>query len=52
MNQDINGNRSVFLKEVDKVSWGNVESFNNIKDKTGRLIMGEKGVQKALEGIF
>ena len=32
MNQDVNGNRKLFWKEVSKANGGKVENFNRIKD--------------------
>ena len=44
MNQDVNGNRKLFWKEVNKVNGGKVENFNRIKDGNGRLVLEEAEV--------
>ena len=44
MNQDVNGNRKLFWKEVSKAKGGKVESSNRIKDGNGRLILEEAEV--------
>ena len=41
MNQDVNGNRKLFWKEVSKASGRKVESCIRIKDGNGRLALGE-----------
>ena len=43
MNQDVNGNRKLFWKEVSKANGGNVENNNKIN---GRLVLEEAEVQK------
>ena len=43
MNQDLNGNRKLFWKEVTKANRGKVESCSRIKD-------GNSG--KDFEGVF
>ena len=37
INEDVNGNRKLFWKEVSKVNGGKVENSNRIKDKIGGL---------------
>ena len=37
MNQDVNGNRSLFWKEVSNAKVGKGEGCNRIKDGNGRL---------------
>ena len=37
MDQDVDGNRQLFSKEVSKVNRGKVKSYNRIKDGNGRL---------------
>ena len=37
MNEDLNGNRKLFWKEVSNVKGGKVESCSRIKDGYGRL---------------
>ena len=46
MNQDVNGNRKLFWKEVSKVNGGKVENSNRIKDRNGRLVLEEAEVQR------
>ena len=41
MNQDVNGNRKLFWKEVSKANRGKVENSNRIKAGNGRLILEE-----------
>ena len=44
MNEDVNGNRKLFWKEVSNVKRGKVESCSRIKDGNGRLKQGEDKV--------
>ena len=37
MNQDVNGKRKLFWKEVQKVKGGKVQNWKKIKDRIGRL---------------
>ena len=46
MNQDVNGNRKLFCKEVSKVNGGKVENCNRIKDGNGRLTLEEAEVRR------
>ena len=46
MNQDVNGNRKLFWKEVSKANGGKVENFNRIKDGNGRLALEEVEMQR------
>ena len=46
MNQDVNGNRKLFWKEVSKMNVGKVENSNRSKDRNGRLILEENEVQR------
>ena len=46
MNQDLNGNRKLFWKDVSKGNGGKVENSNRIKDGNGRLILEEAEVQR------
>ena len=39
MNQDVNGNRKLFWKEVSKVNEVKVESCSRIRDENGRLAL-------------
>ena len=41
MNEDVNGNRKLFWKEVTNTKGGKVESYNRIMDRNGRLAQGE-----------
>ena len=41
MNQDVNGNRKLFWKEVSKVNGGKMENSNRIKDGNRRLALEE-----------
>ena len=38
MNEDVNGNRKFFWKEVSNAKGGKVESCSRIKDGKGRLV--------------
>ena len=51
MNENVNGNRKLFCKEVNNLRGGKVESCSRIKDGNGRLAQGEDEVQ-GLEGVF
>ena len=44
VNQDVNGNRKLFWKEVSKANGGKVENSNRIKDGNGRLVREEAEV--------
>ena len=46
MNQDVNRNRKLFWKEVNKVNRGTGENFKRIKDGNGRLILEEVEVRR------
>ena len=48
MNQDVNGNRKLFWKEVSKANGGKKENSNTIKDGNGRLVLKGAGVEGAL----
>ena len=39
MNEDVNGNRKLFWKEVSKANEGKVESCRRVKGGNGRLVM-------------
>ena len=45
MNQDVDGNRKLFWKEVSKVNGGKVESCSRIMDGNGRLPLAEDEVR-------
>ena len=44
MNEDVNGNRKYFLKEVSNVKGGKVDSCSKIRDGNGRLAQREDEV--------
>ena len=44
MDEDLNGNRKLFWKEVNNAKGRMVESCSRIKDGNGRLAMGEDQV--------
>ena len=46
MDEDVNGNRKLFWKEVSRAKGGKVESCSRIKDGNGRLTQGEDEVRK------
>ena len=54
MNEDVNGNRKLFWKELSNVKIGKVESCNTIKDGNGRLAQGEDEMiwKEYFEGLF
>ena len=41
MNEDINGNKKLFWKEVSDAKGGKMENCSKIKDINGRLTHGE-----------
>ena len=49
MNEDVNGNKKLFWKEVSKVNGGKVDSCNRIKDGNERLELGEDEVKRIWE---
>ena len=51
INEDVDGNRKLFWKEVLKVNGGKVENFSRIKDGNRRLALGEDEVQRNLERL-
>ena len=52
MNEDVNGNRKLFWKEMSNVKGGKVESCSRIKDGNGRLAQGEDEVRKIWKENF
>ena len=46
MNQDVNGNKKLFGKEVSKANGGKVESCSIIKDGNGSLGLGDVEVRR------
>ena len=56
-NQDVDGNKKLFWKDVSNVNGGKVESSNSILDSNGRLTLGEDMEdlgedKKDMEGLF
>ena len=45
MNEDVNGNRKLFWKEVSNVKGGKEKSCSRIKDRNGRLVQGEDEIK-------
>ena len=52
MNEDMNGNRKLFWKEVSIVKRGKVESCSRIKNENGRLALGEDEVRRIWKVYF
>ena len=52
MNQDVNGNRKLFWKEVSKVNEVKVECCSRVKDGNGRLALWEVEVQRIWKKYF
>ena len=52
MDEDMNGNRKLFWKEVSNVKGGMVESCNKIKDRNGRLAQGDDEMRKIWKEYF
>ena len=46
MNQDVNGNRKLFRKEVSKANGGKMESCSRIKDRNGKFSLGEDELRR------
>ena len=46
MNEDVNGNRKLFRKEVSNAKGGKVERCSRIKDGNRRLAQGKDEVRK------
>ena len=44
MNENVNGNRKLFWREMSNVKGGKVESWSRMKDRNGRLAQGEDEV--------
>ena len=49
MNEDVNGNRKLFWKDVSNAKRGKVESCSRIKDGNRRLAQGEDELRKILK---
>ena len=52
MNEDINGNRKLFWKEMSNAKGGKVGSCSRVKDGYGRLAQGEDEVRKIWKEHF
>ena len=52
MNEDVNGNKKLFWKEVSNVKGGKMESCSRIKDGNGRLAQGEDEVRMIWNEYF
>ena len=52
MNENVNGNRKLFSKEVSNAKGGKVESCSRVKDGNGRLAQGEDGTRKIWKENF
>ena len=52
MNQDVNGNKKVFRKEVRKANGGKVENSNKINDGNGRLVLEEAEVRRIWQEYY
>ena len=52
INEDVNGNRKLFWKEVSNVKGGKVDSCSRIKDGNGRLAQAEDGAKKIWKEYF
>ena len=46
MNQDVNGNRNLFWKELYKTNGGKLENSNRTKDGNERLVLEESEVRR------
>ena len=52
MNENVNGNRKLFWKEVSNVKGRKVETCSRIKDGNGRLAQGEDEVRRIWKEYF
>ena len=52
MNEDPNGNRKLFWKEVSNAKGGKVESCSRIKDGNGMLAQGKGEVRRIWKEYF
>ena len=52
MIQDVGGNRKLLWKEVGEVNGENMENYNSIEDRNGRLAVGEDEVRKTWKDYF
>ena len=46
MNEDVNGDRKLFWKEVRNAKGRKVEGCSRVKDENGRLAQGEEEARK------
>ena len=51
-NQDVNGNRKLFWKELSKSNGGKVENSNRIKDGNGRLVLEDVEVRRICKEYY
>ena len=52
MNEDVNGNRTFFWKEVSNAKGGKMESCSRVKDGNSRLAQEEDEERKIWKGYF
>ena len=52
MNENVNGNRKLFWKEVSNAKGGKVESCNRVNDGDERLAQGEDGARNIWKEYF
>ena len=52
MNEDMNGNRKLFQKEMSNAKGGKVENCSRVKDGNARLAQGENEVRKIWKEYF
>ena len=52
MNEDVNGNKKVFWKEVSNAKGRKVESCSRMKDGSRRLAQGEDEVRRIWKEYF
>ena len=52
LNEDVNGNRKLFWKEVSNAKGGKMKSCNRIKDGNGRLTRGKNEERMIWKAYF
>ena len=52
INEDVNGNRKLFWKEVSNVKGGKVENCSKIKDMNGMMPQGDDEVRRIWKKYF
>ena len=52
INEDVNGNRKLFSKEVGNAKGGKVDSCSRVKDENGRLAQWEDEARKIWKEYF